>query len=146
VHNPQCRLRTCPGASILDTASALELDQAAEPYSLPRVLGDFALVRSGELLGLRAVAGHLADYVATLDSSVRSYPSGLPRADRISARLEGAKRRKPLVRPGSRCRKRGRLLETPTVHRPIEIAERADLSAVVADLIEDADEDLVARD
>jgi hypothetical protein len=47
-----------------------------------------------------------------------------------------------LVRLGSK----GRLLETPTVHRPIEIAERADLSAVVADLIEDADKDLVAQD
>ena len=37
------------------------------------------MVRSGELLGLRAVEGHLADYVATLDSFLLlSYPSGLP--------------------------------------------------------------------
>jgi hypothetical protein len=40
----------------------------------------------------------------------------------------------------------GQLLETPTVHSPIEIAQRADLGGVVADLIEDADEDLVAED
>jgi hypothetical protein len=43
-------------------------------------------------------------------------------------------------------RRREWLLETPTVHRPVEIAQRADLGAVVADLIEDADEDLVAQD
>ena len=75
---------------ILDTATALELAQAIEPLlRCPVFLGGFAVVRSGELLGLRAVEGHVADYVATLDSFLLSYPSGLPWADRISARLEG---------------------------------------------------------
>ena len=43
-------------------------------------------------------------------------------------------------------RKRERLLETPTVHRPVEIAQCAHLGAVMADLVEDAYKDLVAQD
>ena len=38
------------------------------------------------------------------------------------------------------------LPEIPTNYSAVEIAQRADLGGVVADLIEDADEDLVAED